>query len=265
MFNFRKISRRNPLFIQIKKDNYEFLEEYKAFLEDETMQAGKSRDGKSGKADSYVAYLIFLYLISDETGATKYELDSYGFYSRLKVIRQDNQFNAYNNDEARFPSATISSFQRFWNDKQLLNDNSYQDSTAIYYKQSSDIKLSIIGETVQYFRDHDIRQKALSSANWKCEISEAHRSFTSKNTGENYVESHHLIPIGHQGGFDIALDTPENIVALCPNCHKQIHHAVDEEKRDLIHVLYLKRIELLRSLGIEISLEEIYLIYNIDL
>lgn len=45
-------------------------------------------------------------------------------------------------------------------------------------------------------------------------------------SGEPFLEVHHLKPLG-EGGPDIV----ENAVAICPNCHRALHHAVDRAAR----------------------------------
>ena len=49
-----------------------------------------------------------------------------------------------------------------------------------------------------------------------------------------FVEVHHLIPMEKQNDFEDSLDVPENIVALCPNCHRKIHLASKSEKQPMI-------------------------------
>jgi predicted HNH restriction endonuclease len=39
--------------------------------------------------------------------------------------------------------------------------------------------------------------------------------------GQVYLETHHVIPLAERG-----LDIPGNVVALCPNHHREAHHGV---------------------------------------
>lgn len=43
--------------------------------------------------------------------------------------------------------------------------------------------------------------------------------FVSKKTGEPYLEVHHIIPLAEDGP-----DSRENVLALCPNCHRKRHY-----------------------------------------
>ncbi|EKM6788635.1 HNH endonuclease, partial [Escherichia coli] len=48
-----------------------------------------------------------------------------------------------------------------------------------------------------------------------------------------YLEVHHVIPLSKGGA-----DTPENCVALYPNCHKALHYA--ENINQITEFLYKK-------------------------
>ena len=64
-------------------------------------------------------------------------------------------------------------------------------------------------------------------AEYKCEISPQHITFTSKNTGHFYMEGHHAIPMRHQDKFTKSLDVYANIVCLCPICHRLLHYGIE--------------------------------------
>lgn len=48
-----------------------------------------------------------------------------------------------------------------------------------------------------------------------------------------YLEVHHVLPLSKGGP-----DTPQNCVALCPNCHRAMHYS--ESKEELTLSLYQK-------------------------
>jgi predicted HNH restriction endonuclease len=60
--------------------------------------------------------------------------------------------------------------------------------------------------------------------------------------GRPFMEVHHLVPMKFQEEFTVELDVPENIVSLCPNCHRIIHHAIDLQRKVLLRQLYGARI-----------------------
>lgn len=63
---------------------------------------------------------------------------------------------------------------------------------------------------------------------------------------------------------DISLDVPENIVALCPNCHKMIHLAENVVKTEKVTILYERRQPGLNASGINITLNELLNLYFED-
>lgn len=111
-----------------------------------------------------------------------------------------------------------------------------------------------------YARDRKTAQKALNRAQHNCEVNKDHPSFIRKNTRLNYTEPHHLIPMAYQDLFNYSLDVEANIVALCSNCHNQIHYGTGS--RGLIEILYTERKQQLKKAGISISLEELLTLYK---
>lgn len=109
-------------------------------------------------------------------------------------------------------------------------------------------------------RHDDRRINALVKANFACEIDENHPTFIRKNSDQNYTETHHLIPIKYSGQFENTLDTEENIVSLCSNCHNQIHYGKGAEK--LLKKLYDERAELLEKAGISKTIDGIDITYE---
>ena len=64
-----------------------------------------------------------------------------------------------------------------------------------------------------------------------CDIS--FKEFYPK-VGKDYIEAHHLIPMEYQGDFSVSIDVPENIISLCPNCHRAFHNSVVSNQKNLI-------------------------------
>lgn len=82
---------------------------------------------------------------------------------------------------------------------------------------------------------------ALAKANYTCEIDTDHKTFISQRTNLPYSESHHFIPMKFQNDFNFPLDCVENIISLCPNCHRGFHHGIIDFKRLLIERIYDSR------------------------
>lgn len=120
----------------------------------------------------------------------------------------------------------------------------------------------VLGVRNVWPRDPAISQGALIKANYLCEFDPSHITYTSKTTGKNYVEAHHLIPMSLQDRFSYSLDVTANIVSLCRNCHGRIHYAIQAEKREMIIKLFNQRRTSLKEHGLEVTLEELLKIYE---
>lgn len=88
--------------------------------------------------------------------------------------------------------------------------------------------------------------------------------FTSKANGQNYLELHHLIPREFRNDFPQSIEVLANYITLCPRCHRQIHLAMDRERKHLINSLYEERKGRLNTVGLNLDLPKIYEYYKID-
>lgn len=73
--------------------------------------------------------------------------------------------------------------------------------------------------TYQYDRDHRVAAYALLKANGICQDCNMPGPFIAKKTNMPFLEVHHIISLGDKGG-----DTIDNVMALCPNCHRKRHY-----------------------------------------
>ena len=113
-----------------------------------------------------------------------------------------------------------------------------------------------------YGRKPSIAAKALQLSKYKCEVDADHETFLARN-GNPYVEAHHLIPISATARLSINLDFTENLISLCPNCHRAIHHAELNYRAELVEQLYEQRRPKLAQRGIHLSLAEVLTFYNV--
>lgn len=72
-----------------------------------------------------------------------------------------------------------------------------------------------------YPRSEVVKEYALRAADGVCQGCESEAPFTGKD-GEPFLEVHHL----HRRS-DGGADHPDNVVALCPNCHRRVHQGQD--------------------------------------
>ncbi len=86
------------------------------------------------------------------------------------------------------------------------------------------------GSGTQYNRSEVVKEFARRSADGVCQGCNEPAPFESKN-GSPFLEVHHLKLLGDEGA-----DHPDNVIALCPNCHRRVHEGKDgrEFNRELI-------------------------------
>lgn len=88
-------------------------------------------------------------------------------------------------------------------------------------------------------RDALVKAWVLQQANGKCEGCEKPSSFNGVD-GLPYLEVHHVRHMADNGS-----DTPTNAVALCPNCHQELHHGVNAQS--MVARLYERVARLVRE------------------
>lgn len=116
-------------------------------------------------------------------------------------------------------------------------------------------------ENRRYKTDPKIAQTVLKKNEYKCEYAriagEIHNTFVNSRN-HKYVEAHHLIPMKAQKDFlPLNIDREENIVSLCPTCHRAVHFGNIIEKKKHLKPLYEAKIEKLRAKGIDITFEDL--------
>lgn len=105
---------------------------------------------------------------------------------------------------------------------------------------------------------------ALRLSNYNCAYDENHKTFISKTTLEPFMEMHHLVLMMLQSEYEYDLDRVENLLSLCPNCHRAIHHGTDEVKGEILRKLFNERRDKLEEVGIEITFNDLKKAYMIQ-
>lgn len=91
-----------------------------------------------------------------------------------------------------------------------------------YPKGSARPRGVVVGR-VAFERRADVKAWVLRESAGRCELCLAEAPFVDA-WGEPFLEVHHVVQLAH-GGPDVV----DNAVALCPNCHRRMHHAADRE------------------------------------
>ncbi len=70
-----------------------------------------------------------------------------------------------------------------------------------------------------YRRNPDVVAEALSRADGVCEACKTPAPFTRSSDGSPFLEVHHVNSLSDGGE-----DTLDNVLSLCPNCHRKKHY-----------------------------------------
>jgi predicted HNH restriction endonuclease len=118
-------------------------------------------------------------------------------------------------------------------------------------------------------RNPQLAKSAIIAADYQCEVDSEHQTFLNKH-GKSYMEGHHLIPCTVKNAKEIEeqfsknIDCKENIVSLCPICHRAIHMGNRDEKRRVLSILISKRLPILKKIGINITEEYLFKLYGVE-
>jgi predicted HNH restriction endonuclease len=97
-----------------------------------------------------------------------------------------------------------------------MTDSALQSAIA-RQPQGGSQKVNVM--TSAYARNQYVAEFVKRQAAGVCQDCHEPAPFISKHTGEPYLEPHHIVPLS-KGGDDCV----ENMVALCPNCHRKRHY-----------------------------------------
>ncbi|HHC6706060.1 TPA: HNH endonuclease [Vibrio parahaemolyticus] len=132
----------------------------------------------------------------------------------IRFVAQDKLFPTANETIKESQAEYKVTFENEVNES--LNDSSENRQRRL---ASRSTKPKVVYRLVQdYRRDPDVVAEALYRAEGFCEKCKEKAPFIKRSNGEPYLEVHHIIPLS-QGG----LDGLENVISLCPNCHREIH------------------------------------------
>ena len=162
-------------------------------------------------------------------------------------LEQQADYVALNERGHQMYSAGLNNYIRFVNGEDFFTKRSKIEYIDVKipignYIYASNYKASAI-----------IRRQALELAHYNCEIDNSHQTFIDDKTKHQYMETHHALALSKQNRFDCSLDVYANILCLCPNCHKLLHHGTRNAKIDLLSNIYEKRSDRLAQSGICLS------------
>ncbi|MCE4957997.1 HNH endonuclease [Macrococcoides caseolyticum] len=281
---FRKIWAKDLDYKAMEYKFNSFFSKYENYVRTYSLNLGEVSRENTGTARSYKGYLIRIFILVEEiTGIQiKRPLDI-NTYQLVKNIRQMPGYKEFNKNEGYFPNSAINYYlslvtkvtmeqetelDNISNEFDEVKLNSKPELEEVFYE--SEISQPVIApepielnNVKRYRRNILAVKKAKESANWICEFDEKHVTFINNFDKKPFVEAHHLIPMSIQDLFIYSIDIPDNIICLCPNCHRRIHYGVKTDKREMINKFYKDRVEKINEYKISCELKDLELFYGI--
>lgn len=148
-----------------------------------------------------------------------------------------------------------------------INENNVNRDVAIGAHKVSPVSIDKTKISKKYKRNPLLGKIAIQNAYYCCEKDARHETFTSAKTNKEFMEAHHLVPVMYQqqiwDKYEINVDCVENIISLCPNCHRAFHNGTKDVKAKMIENLYEKLLPRYKSIGFDITVDEIKRLYGI--
>ena len=171
---------------------------------------------------------IHLFEINDEAYSITY-LGQFEYASWFTEQLQDT--NGDLREAIRFKLEPVDNEVEIETDtpKELDTETLYQRAKGNSSSESGKRKTTR-AKRIVYPRSEIVKEYALDVADGLCQGCDEPAPFTGKD-GDPFLEIHHLYRRSDGGP-----DHPDNVVALCPNCHRRAHHGEDgdEFNRELI-------------------------------
>lgn len=143
-----------------------------------------------------------------------------GFLKKY-IIRHQKEYNLFDKKSGYFPVD--------YDDREVEN-YSFDRAVAEAARMSSEERLKKLSvqskipevtkrEVKVFIRNPNVVAEALYQANGICQGCGKNAPFIRRSNKQPYLEVHHIKPLSDGGN-----DSLDNVKALCPNCHRKIHH-----------------------------------------
>jgi len=121
------------------------------------------------------------------------------------------------------PSYTLPTTEKEFmrSQERLLAKARKMNTTQIEEKalKAAEIPKKTTTTSTQYVRNVFVSEFIKRQAGGICQDCKQPAPFVGKQNGEPFLETHHILALA-DGGKDII----DNVVALCPNCHRKRHY-----------------------------------------
>lgn len=282
----------SQIYESIETKSQEYQNTYNKYKEDfdnffsyeKTVSTRTGTKSNDGRPSSYKRFAVkSLYIYQKRFGKLPDTLTDIGFINNLSSILDEPEFIRLNQESHRFYQASIKEFIRYLvstneelaeklNNPHFLKKESHQ-TKKIFDDYKNEIKQDAqpvrkrksryIRKISEYPRNSIVKELVKEAANYKCEYNPSHTTFINDNDGKQYMEAHHLIPMSAQDHFENSIDFPDNMISLCPTCHRRIHLADKADRKRMIEHFYKLRKDKYAKHGIDIDLKELLSFYGI--
>lgn len=133
--------------------------------------------------------------------------------------------------------------------------NGFDQTCEEDYQNAANQKLPelVVSSSLKYHRDPKVAITALANSGHICEMMPKHPHFTSKVTGNPYLEAHHFVPMMAQRHLTQNLDVVKNICILNPYAHRMLHHATYSEIEPYLKTLAEPREDFIKDVGLNVD------------
>ncbi|MBB3103776.1 HNH endonuclease [Azomonas macrocytogenes] len=145
------------------------------------------------------------------------EREPYWFVSDYQQVRKAAYF--YADIDLSKQAHSFSDLDQEFQDKVLESLREESSSRQDRIAKASKLTAQIQVIAVVFLRNPDVVAEALFRASGTCERCQRAAPFNRKSDGTPYLEVHHIKRLADGGE-----DTLENVLALCPNCHRELHY-----------------------------------------
>ena len=141
------------------------------------------------------------------------------YYEKLQKLTLHRKRKVVADLEHLLDGSVMSHLAAFEGQVEAALKDSSEARKARLASRASLIPQKVVLTSTIFVRNPDVVAEALHRAAGVCEACTQPAPFTRKSNGTPYLEVHHKIRLADGG-----LDTLENAIALCPNCHRASHY-----------------------------------------
>lgn len=153
--------------------------------------------------------------------------DGKAFTAIIKLLRQKRHNHVYMESIAELPARygvrTMEEVEKELEEETNVSKGLTKKERSKRLRSALRIPKILTVTTTTYQRNPHVVAEVLERANGVCERCGATAPFIRASDGTPYLEVHHKQRLADGGE-----DTVENAVAVCPNCHRELHFGEGE-------------------------------------